>query len=74
LRFLSRPDLDGLSDYMLGSLARDLLERVGPDLAYAGIRSPRSLIADQAWDDLRHTIDTVLAPIRPDAPPPDAGG
>jgi hypothetical protein len=66
LRFLTRRDLDQVSDYMLGSLTRDLLERVGPDLASAGIRSARSGGADQAWDDLQQTIDSVLAAIRPD--------
>lgn len=67
LRFLSRPDLDRLSEYMAGSLTRDLLERVGPDLAYAGIGMPRSLSSEHAWDDLRQTIDSVLLAIRPGA-------
>ncbi len=64
LRWLSAPDLDGLSDYMLASRTRDLLERVRPDLEAAGI-SVGAAPADGAWEDLgrvaRDAID-VLSP------------
>lgn len=66
LRFLGRPDLDRHTAYMLGSLTRDLLEQVSPDLAYAGIRVPRSQGADNAWDELVATIDATLSSLRPE--------
>lgn len=37
VRWLRRRDLDGLSDYLLASEARTLLDTVTPDLHYAGI-------------------------------------
>lgn len=59
LRWLSRPDLDGLSDYLRASQARDLLEAVRRDFEYAGLRVSTSL-ADGAWDDLEALVADAL--------------
>lgn len=59
-RWLRRPELDGLSDYMLGSETRDLLEDVRDQFEEAGFEVGRSPAAG-AWDDLEALLNEVLA-------------
>ncbi len=59
LRWLNRPDLDALSDYLRASQARDLLEAVRRDFEYAGVRVGTSLAAG-AWDDLEALVADAL--------------
>jgi uncharacterized protein YegP (UPF0339 family) len=62
LRFLDRLGRERLSDYMLDSLSRDLLEMVEPDLAYAGVRTARH--GDRPWEDVRLTLEQTLNAIQ----------
>lgn len=60
LRWLRRSDdLDQLSDYLRASQARDLLEAVRSDFAYAGVHIGRAPAAG-AWDDLEALVDDAL--------------
>lgn len=72
LRWLWRPALDGLSDYLLASAARDLLEEVGADLAYAGVPVDYGRTVDEALAGLQTTIDRALASLGPYAEPAPA--
>ena len=65
LRWLWRPDLDGMSDYLLASSARDLLEEVGGDLAYAGIPVDYGRTIDEALTGLETTVNRALASLGP---------
>lgn len=62
-RWLQRQDLDGFSDYMLGSEARDLLEDVRDQFEEAGFSVGRTPAAG-AWGDLKALIEDVLAVLR----------
>jgi hypothetical protein len=66
LRFLSEPGLDGLSDYMRSSRTRDLLERVRPELAFAGVPVSVSPGPDAAWGNLEDVIESTLGMLRRD--------
>jgi uncharacterized protein YegP (UPF0339 family) len=61
LRWLEREDVDEMSAYMRSSRARDLLETVYPDLAYAGIPVRFGTTSEEAWSSLVETIDIALA-------------
>lgn len=63
VRWLRRPGLDELSEYMLGSEARDLLEDVRDRFEEAGFAVGRAPAAG-AWGDLEALIDEVLALLR----------
>ena len=72
LRWLDRPDLDSLSDYLRASQARDLLEAVRRDFEYAGVRVGTSP-GTGAWSDLEALVADALAslgvePLTPVAP------
>lgn len=62
-RWLRGSELDELSDYMLGSQARDLLEEVRDDFEDAGFKVGRAP-AGRAWDDLEALVEEVLATLR----------
>jgi len=64
LRFLSEPDLRGLSDYMLASRARDVLEAVRPDLAFAGVPVSISPGPEAAWRNLEDAVDATMRVLR----------
>lgn len=64
LRWVQRPDLAELSDYMRASHARDVLEVVRGDFAYAGVDVGRST-AEGAWDDLEALVEDVLLRLAP---------
>ena len=54
LRFTAQPELEDLSDYLIASRTRDLLEAIRPELAFAGIptsigRRPRESSATWRW-------------------------
>ena len=59
-RWLRQPEIEELSDYMLGSQARDLLEDVRDQFEEAGFEVGRSPAAG-AWNDLETLLDEVLA-------------
>ncbi len=66
LRFLSESGLDDLSDYMRSSHTRDLLERVRPELAFAGVPVSISPGPDAAWANLEDVIQNTLGTLRRD--------
>jgi hypothetical protein len=60
---LRRPDLDTLSEYLLASETRDLLEDVRDRFEEAGFEVGNSP-ATGAWEDLETLLETVLAELR----------
>jgi hypothetical protein len=60
LRWMERPDLDGLSDYLRSSQALDLLEAVAPDLRYAGVTTPDAPDVSTALDDVAALAGALL--------------
>jgi len=65
LRWLERPELPGLSDYLRASQARDLLDDVRPALAHAGIVASARRGGEGAWDGLVDTVDAALLALAP---------
>lgn len=61
VRWLYRPDLDSLSEYMATSQIRDLLEDLRPDLAHAGVPIALRFAPDTAWQDLVDTTNIALS-------------
>lgn len=59
LRWLSVPDLDDLSEYLLGSQAAELLDRVSDDFKQAGIPVSR-VVAAEAWRAVEGLVDGAL--------------
>lgn len=59
LRWLRRPGLDELSDYLLASQTRDLLEKLREDLQLAGV-SVGDSPAPGAWGDLEAAVADAL--------------
>jgi uncharacterized protein YegP (UPF0339 family) len=69
LRWLSEPETEALSDYLLASRARDLLEAVHIDLVYAGVPVEFGPTVEDALMGLEATVDRALEQLRaPDAP------
>lgn len=60
LRWLYRPEIEDLSDYLLGSQARDLMEEVRPALAHAGVITTAWRGGAEAWSDLVETVEYAL--------------
>jgi hypothetical protein len=61
LRWTAQPQLDDLSDYLLASQARDLLEHLRPELAVAGIPVGSTASAQGAWRDLDELLTQLSA-------------
>jgi uncharacterized protein YegP (UPF0339 family) len=59
LRWLQRPDLDTLSEYLLSSQAEDLLEAVRPDFDRAAVPVP-SPAGVVGWPDLEALVEQAL--------------
>jgi hypothetical protein len=60
LRWMGRPDLDDLSEYLRSSQALDLLEQVGPELRYAGVETSAEADLSAAVDDVAALAETLL--------------
>jgi hypothetical protein len=60
LRWSSRPELATMSDYLRASSARDLLETIHPDLAFAGIPVDLSSSPENTLGELEVVIESVL--------------
>jgi hypothetical protein len=67
LRWLTDPATSALSQYMLASSARDLLERVRPTLAFAGIATNIGTAPEASWDSLETVIEDILGQLRREA-------
>lgn len=65
VRFLDDPSLDELSDSMRASAARDLVERIGPSLLFAGVPVlGKDLPGARYWDGFVATVEGALAALR----------
>jgi hypothetical protein len=60
LRWSYRPEFATMSDYLLASSARDLIEAIRPDLAFAGITTNFKSVPDDAQDDIEGVIEHLL--------------
>jgi uncharacterized protein YegP (UPF0339 family) len=69
LRWLMRPDLAGLSEYLLASQAADLLDGVRPALNRAGVLFPARLGEERSWTDLEDTVEYALRWLAPQRVP-----
>jgi uncharacterized protein YegP (UPF0339 family) len=67
LRWLRRPELEGLSDYLRASQAADLLDLVRPELTRAGVIMSARLGGERSWSDLEETIESALFWLAPDS-------
>jgi hypothetical protein len=63
LRWSEQPDLATVSNYLRASRARDLLETVRSDLAFAGIPTYFSPSPEETWDGLEEIGDRLLTAI-----------
>lgn len=61
LRFTDQPGLEELSDYLIASRTRDLLEAIRPELAFAGIPMSISPTPEGIERDLEKVIERLLA-------------
>jgi hypothetical protein len=61
LRWLYDEGTESLSEYMRASEARVLLDRIEPDLRFAGFGVERRSTGAAFWDDFVRTIDAVAA-------------
>jgi hypothetical protein len=61
LRFTAQPGLEDLSDYLIASRTRDLLEAIRSELAFAGIPTNISQAPEGAERDLEMIIERLLA-------------
>jgi uncharacterized protein YegP (UPF0339 family) len=64
-RWLMRPDLEALSDYLRVSQAADLLDEVRPALNRAGVLLPARLGSERSWSDLEDTVESALLWLAP---------
>ncbi|HSZ15353.1 MAG TPA: hypothetical protein VK790_15065 [Solirubrobacteraceae bacterium] len=60
LRWLEQRELATVSNYLRSSMARDLLERVSGDLAFAGVPTRSSSSPDSTWRNLEEVLEEVL--------------
>lgn len=67
LRWSEEPGLATTSDYLRASRARDLLDAISGDLAFAGIATHSGRSADGMWHDLEEVCERMLAVIGVDA-------
>jgi hypothetical protein len=65
LRWSSRPELATKSDYLHASSARDLIEGIRPDLAFAGILVDLSSSPENTLGELEVVIESVLMTMQP---------
>jgi hypothetical protein len=62
-RWSSQPELATMSDYLLASSARDLLEGIRPDLAFAGIPVDLGPSPENTLRELEEVIERLLTTI-----------
>lgn len=67
-RWLNRPDLDELSDYLRASEARRLMVDVGPLLQRAGISVSEAGLGPDYWPSFTRTVENALMALEPRVP------
>lgn len=60
-RWLGRPELDGLSDYLRASEARQLMKRLEPDLRYAGVPVRDTGTGADYWESFVENVNAALS-------------
>jgi len=65
LRWLRRPELKALSDYLRASQAAELLDAVRPELSRAGVVMSARLGGERSWTDLEETVKYALSWLAP---------
>jgi hypothetical protein len=60
LRWSRQPELIETSEYLRASAARQLLEHIGPDLAFAGVKTNLRATAEQAPAALEGVVQDIL--------------
>lgn len=60
LRWCEQPELVSMSDYLRASSARDLIETIRPDLAFAGIPTDLSASPENTLSELEGVTESVL--------------
>lgn len=63
-RWLARPDLDDLSDYLRASEARQLMLRIESDLRYAGVAVSDARTDADYWETFVENVDAALSALR----------
>jgi hypothetical protein len=66
LRWSEQPELATMSDYLRASRARDLIETIRPDLAFAGIPVDLSPSPENTMRELEEVVERLLAKIGAD--------
>jgi hypothetical protein len=69
LRWSEQPDLGTVSDYLRASRARDLLEAISSDLAFASIPTYSSPSPEEAWHGLEAVCERLLKTIGVESAP-----
>lgn len=60
-RWLGRPEVDTLSDYLRASEARQLMKRVEPDLRYAGVPVRDAGTGAEYWETFVENVNAALS-------------
>ncbi len=63
LRWSEQPELEAMSEYLRASSARDLLDAIRPDLAFAGIPVDLGPVPENTLSELEEVIERLLATI-----------
>ena len=66
LRWSEQPELETMSDYLRASSARDLIETIRSDLAFAGIPTDLSPSPEITLSELEEVIESVLTTMSAD--------
>lgn len=61
VRWLRRPDLEELSPYLRASEARQLMQRIEPDLRYAGVRVSDAGTGADYWETFVENVEAALS-------------
>jgi len=60
LAWVTDPDLDTMSDYLLASRARELVDSVGPRLSASGLRLAETGVGADYWASFVETVESTL--------------
>jgi len=72
LTWARNPELDGMSDYLLASRARELMDSVGPRLSASGVKLADKGLAADYWMSFVETVENALRELEAQQPSPRA--